>query len=285
MPPPKAKVFADDISLQYSSTSPYITYNSNKIIDTSGNNNGHLDPGETVDLIICLKNWGVQATGVEGKILCNDSFVVVYDSLADFGNIASGDTAVNTTNPFSIGAVSNTPAGHKANFTLIATSSGGYGDTSHFSLFVGKYDYLVWDPTVDHVSGIIINSTLQSLGYNGIYSHILPVGELDKYYAIFVSCGIFANNYIIKNSSAEASALINFLNRGGRLYLEGGDVWYNDPLYNDGYDFGPLFGINATKDGSNDLTTIFGQSGTFTSGMNFIYSGDNSILRYKGILL
>lgn len=132
MLPPKAKVFADDISLQYSSNSPYITYNNSKIIDTSGNNNGHLDPGETVDLVVCLKNWGTQATGVEGKVLCNDSFVVVYDSLADFGDIASGDTATNNTHPFSIRALSNSPMGHVVEFTIIANSNGGSSDTSHF---------------------------------------------------------------------------------------------------------------------------------------------------------
>ncbi|OQX50747.1 MAG: hypothetical protein B5M53_11835 [Candidatus Cloacimonas sp. 4484_209] len=47
-------------------------------------------------------------------------------------------------------------------------------------------------------------------------------------------------------------------------------------MYNGGYDFGQMFGINPTADGSSDLATIQGQSGTFTTGMSFSYSGENN---------
>jgi hypothetical protein len=95
------------------------------------------------------------------------------------------------------------------------------------------------------------------------------------YEAVLVCVGIYPNNYIIGNSSGEAAALVDFLqNQGGRMYLEGGDVWYYDPPT--GYDFGPLFGINATADGSADMGPVVGQSGTFTVGMNFAYGGENS---------
>ncbi|TES94064.1 MAG: T9SS type A sorting domain-containing protein, partial [Candidatus Cloacimonadota bacterium] len=63
----------------------------------------------------------------------------------------------------------------------------------------------------------------------------------------------------------------------GRMYLEGGDVWYWDPMYG-GYDFCPLFGINATADGTSDLATVLGQGGTFTTGMSFGYGGENSYI-------
>jgi hypothetical protein len=62
------------------------------------------------------------------------------------------------------------------------------------------------------------------------------------------------------------------------MYLEGGDVWYWDPYWNSGYDFGPMFGINADDDGSDDLATVQGQSGTFTVGMSFSYSGANNYI-------
>ncbi|HEC79117.1 MAG TPA: T9SS type A sorting domain-containing protein [candidate division WOR-3 bacterium] len=89
--------------------------------------------------------------------------------------------------------------------------------------------------------------------------------------------GIYSNNYIISSGSPEAAALADYLqNQGGRMYLEGGDVWYYDPLYSGGYDFGPLFGINATADGSGDCGPVAGQTGTFTVGMNFSYGGENN---------
>jgi PKD repeat protein len=54
--------------------------------------------------------------------------------------------------------------------------------------------------------------------------------------------------------------------------MEGGDTWYYDnqtPVHG-------MFNINGTSDGSSDLGTILGQTGTFTEGMSFNYSGENS---------
>ena len=121
-----------------------------------------------------------------------------------------------------------------------------------------------------------MHSTLGSIGYTGNYGLTLPTSDIDYYSAVFVCVGIYANNYIIGASSAEATALVDYVNSGGRMYLEGGDVWYYDPLSQGGYDFGPLFGINATADGTSDGGPYAGQTGTFTTGMNFAYGGENS---------
>ncbi len=220
-----------------------------------------------------MRNFGTSTTGVEGVLLTDDPYITIHDSLSDFGDIASGDTANNATDPFSIEAALSAPQGHIADFTFVASYSAKQSDTSHFSLCIGKYNYFVWDPTPDQSSGPVIDATLRSLGYSGCYAQTLPITKLDNYIAVFVSVGIYPSNYIIGNGSTEATALVNFLNNGGRMYLEGGDVWYYDPPT--GYDFGPLFGINATADGSSDLATILGQSGTFTTGMSFNYSGEN----------
>jgi hypothetical protein len=39
-----------------------------------------------------------------------------------------------------------------------------------------------------------------------------------------------------------------------------------------------MFGVNPTGDGSGDLGSVVGQSGTFAEGMTFNYSGDNSYI-------
>ena len=54
--------------------------------------------------------------------------------------------------------------------------------------------------------------------------------------------------------------------------MEGGDTWYYDPPT----PVHPMFNINGTSDGSGDLGTILGQAGTFTEGMTFSYTGENS---------
>ncbi len=223
-----------------------------------------------------LKNYGISATAVEAFLSSNDPYITIHDGYTDFGTIASGDTASNTSDPYSIEAAAGAPGGHLADFMLVANSQGAYSDTSNFSICIGKFNYIVWDPSPDMSSGPIIDATLQTLGYSGMFSQTLPVTELDRYTAVFVSVGMYGDNYVIENGSPEAVALVDFLNSGGRMYLEGGDVWYWDPQVMNGYDFGPLFKINATADGSSDLVTVFGQSSVFTAGMNFSYSGENS---------
>jgi hypothetical protein len=163
-------------------------------------------------------------------------------------------------------------------FVIVAEDQGGTSDTSYFSLYIGKLHYFVWDPTPDMSSGPEIDDALKAAGYTGALAQTLPITTLDSYAAVFVSAGIFADNYTIENGSPEASALVNFINSGGRMYLEGGDVWYYDPIYMNGYDFGPQFGINATADGMDALVVVQGQGGTFTNGMSFSYSGENSYI-------
>jgi hypothetical protein len=135
--------------------------------------------------------------------------------------------------------------------------------------------YYIWNPDPTPTPGENMHTILTNLGYNGDYGTTLAP-DLTQYQAVFVCVGIYSNNYVIDASSAEALALVDFLeNHSGRIYLEGGDVWYYDPPYQGGYDFGPLFGINAESDGTGDLYTAAGQPGTFTEGMSFSYDGEN----------
>ena len=249
------------------------------VYDAGGNNNGHLDPGETIDLTSTLKNiGGVDFTDLATTIECpSDPYITITDNSGYFGFLTVDSIKENTGDPYVVTASPSTPQGHNAQFRLIATD-GSFIDTFDFNLVVGTYNYLVWNPDPTPSSGQRIDSILTSIGFTGSYSINLPITELGMYQAIFVFVGIYSNNYIIGASSSEASALVDYLNNGGHMYLEGGDVWFYDPLSQGGYDFGPLFGIDAVSDGLGDLNPVLGESGTFTEGMNFTYSGENSFI-------
>lgn len=184
-------------------------------------------------------------------------------------------TKENIGDPYVVRASSSTPKGHNAEFTLI-TTEGTYVDTFTFTIVIGTYNYLVWNPDPTPVPGRNIDSILIKHNYAGVYSTTLPVTDLGRYEAIFVCLGMYPNRYVIVNGSAEANALVNYLNSGGRMYMEGSDVWYYDPGYANGYDFGPLFGIQGLADGTGDLSPVIGENGTFTRNMNFAYGGENS---------
>lgn len=161
---------------------------------------------------------------------------------------------------------------------MVVVHDTSFSDTHYFDIVIGSYQYLVWNPDLTPSSGLTIDSILSSLGYSGIYTTSLPTDDLGLYQSIFVCAGIFSNNYGIGASSSEAVALVDYVNNGGNIYLEGGDVWYYDPLYSGGYDFGSMFGINAVADGINDLGPVGGLTGTFTETMNFTYSGENNYI-------
>jgi len=244
------------------------------VIDGSGN--GRLDPGETTDIVVTLRNnGGADAASVTGYLFESSPYITVTDPNGTFGDIVSGGTGDNSADPFMVHADAGTPIGENVDFYLEVTS-GIYCDTLQFSTVVGAKHYFVWDFDPNTSSGPAIDAALQVCGFSGDYNTSLPIADLNDYLAVFVCVGVYSNNNVITDGSPEATALVNFVNGGGRMYLEGGDVWYFDPQYNSGYDFGPLFGINPTSDGSSDLATVQGQSGTFTTGMNFSYSGENN---------
>ncbi len=122
-----------------------------------------------------------------------------------------------------------------------------------------------------------MHDILISLAYTGNHSITLPPSDnLHHYQSIFVCLGVPWNRYIIFALSPEANALVDYLNSGGRMYLEGADVWYDDLQYSS-YDFGPHFGVNAVSGGSGYLGPVIGEPGTFTEGMYFNnYVGGNS---------
>jgi hypothetical protein len=255
---------------------PVLVYQSYQV--TGGNGNGILDPGETANLVVTIKNeGGATASNIAGVLMENSPYITINDANGNFGTLNPGATGSNSSDVFTVAAAGNTPNGTVVNFQVQLTS-GVYCDTVDFSLVVGRKQYYIWNPDPTPTPGQNMHTILGSLGYSGDYGTTLA-SDLSLYQVLFVCVGVYPNNYIIGASSAEATRIVNYLqNQAGRVYLEGGDVWYYDPLYQGGYNFNSLFGINATSDGSGDMGPVQGQAGTFTAGMLFNYGGENSYM-------
>jgi hypothetical protein len=249
---------------------PVLTFQHVTVMDS----NGIVDPGDTVDLVITIENeGGATASNVTSLIATTSSYVTILDNVAMFGSIIAGDTANNASDPYTIVADSLAPAGTVADFEVYV-ASGVYTDTLDFSLVIGKKHYYIWNPDPTPTPGQNMHATLSGLGYSGDIGGALTT-DLEMYQSVFVCVGIYSNNYVIGSSSPEATALVDYLqNQNGRMYLEGGDVWYYDPP--SGYNFCPLFGIQAVSDGTGDMGPVIGEPSTFTEGMNFNYGGENS---------
>ncbi|HPE55698.1 MAG TPA: C25 family cysteine peptidase [Bacteroidales bacterium] len=237
------------------------------INDASGNNNGKIDPGETVLLTINLNNNGTSdAYNLTGEISCADPYISINQSTDDFGDIGAGGNGSAT---FELTANLSTPAGHAVTFDLDFTGDMGLSGSGSLLEVVGQIPLLIIDLDGNTNSGTDMEQAMANNDMVAEYSTSIPA-DLSLYSTVFLCLGIYSDNHIL--TSSEGQQLADFLNNGGNLYMEGGDTWYYDTqtaVHN-------MFGVNATADGGSDLSTVNGQSGTFTQGMSFSYSGDNN---------
>jgi hypothetical protein len=153
-----------------SSTQPCLTFRLCVIDDGSGNNNHHIDPGETVDLDVWLINQGsAPATGVTGTLRTNSSYVTLIDSASNYGTILSGDSAAGDN--FCILVSPTTPQGTELEFIVHAQADQGTWDP-FFSEIAGEVPQAkpVW---VDHDTGCCVLSVTSFGGFGTTY----PYGE------------------------------------------------------------------------------------------------------------
>jgi hypothetical protein len=244
---------------------------------SGGNGNNILEPGETVDVIVTLKNGGDAAADSVSALLRSDfSDVFILDSIGTFGYIGIDSLKDNTLDPFVINVDSTLPIGTIINFKMVVFTNYNT-DTFDFNLVVGQRNYFIWNPDPTPEPGRNIDSILVSLGYNGNCDTTLAP-YLGMYQVLFVCLGVYSSRYFIPQGSAEALAITDYLNNGGRVYLEGSSVWFVDPEHYGGHDFGPLFGIDGVAWSHGNMGPISGQAGTFTAGMYFNYAGENKYM-------
>uniref|UniRef100_A0A7C4XFJ8 T9SS type A sorting domain-containing protein n=1 Tax=candidate division WOR-3 bacterium TaxID=2052148 RepID=A0A7C4XFJ8_UNCW3 len=258
----------------YSVYAPVLTLQEVQI--SGGNGNSNLEPGETVFVKVKIKNSGHSPIdNVNATLQTLSSYAIVIDSFGSYAHIGPDSNAINESNPFSVFALPSTPQGTNAEFRIVLNAP-FYQDTITFSIIIGKKDYYIWNPDHTPEPGQNMDTILSNLGYSGDIGTTLPV-DLSYYNVVFVCLGVWPNNHIISQTSPEATRLVNFANSGGRLYMEGGDVWSYDPTQG-GYNFSSLFGLHPDNDGGSNMGPVGGISGTFTNGMLFNYGGENNYM-------
>ncbi len=126
-------------------TGPYLAYASHFADDSStGNNDGVITPGETIELTVSLENTGPEdATGVSGLLRSGDSYVALGDSTSSYGTIASGNTVPNAV-PFTFTTSADCPNGHQVDLTVrAADASRAYWNVSVPGVTVSAADVVL----------------------------------------------------------------------------------------------------------------------------------------------
>ncbi len=123
---------------------PYPGIADYEIIDTLGNNNHRMDPGETVSLNLYLVNIGTEnSNGFQVTISTNSEYLSVPDTVATTGPVAVHDTA---TASFDIAVSADAPRGSEASITVTVTDTASE-NTSTTELTFGIGALTAADPT------------------------------------------------------------------------------------------------------------------------------------------
>ncbi len=251
---------------------PILKYLEVTVSDTDGNNNNRLDPGETADLVVSITNKGSSdAHGVYGHIVTDDPLIGLISDSVMFGEIPQNSIVTQT---FRVSAAVITPPGHNSDFNVDFSGNMGIHATGEFSLIVGLFPVLVLDLDGNSNSGNKIKTAIDNWRVFAEYSQAIPA-DLSQYNTIFLCLGTYNTNHILTGD--ESSPFVDFLNNGGNLYMEGGDTWYYDQIYNP-TSLHPMFNIDGLNDGASDLAGISGVPGTMTEGLNFSFNGDNNYI-------
>ena len=136
---------------------------------------------------------------------------------------------------------------------------------------VGGARTCVWN-ACGQGSGQVIFEMLERAGIQSVYTVEEP-GNLNRFENMFIFLGVYSDNYVLDQSQEEA--IVDYINRGHNVYLEGGDCWVYDPYHEE---LCEAFGIVGLNDGDEIENPILGVEGTFTQGMSFNYIGTNNYI-------
>ena len=102
------------------SSGPYVLYLSHVVDDSAGgNDDGIINPGESINLGMWVKNWGSgTANSVESKLRTSDANITLTDSVKGFGDIPAGDSAFTGADGFDFEVAVSCTNGYVLRFTV-----------------------------------------------------------------------------------------------------------------------------------------------------------------------
>jgi len=241
------------------------------INDEDGNNNGRIDPGETAEVVVNISNFGSSdAFDVMTELVCNDEYIEIQTGAQSYGDLMAGDSSENT---FTVYAAENTPGGFSALFEVMITGENNIEGYSTFNSIVGKYTALVVDMDPNNNSGPIIMETFDDMDMIAQYTTSFP-SNFDDYKSVFLSLGIHYSNHQL--TDAEAGRLVDYLENGGKLYMEGRTTWYEDPQTA----LHPMFNMDVIEDTWFEYDTLWGREDAFTEDMAFEFDANQPYNNY-----
>lgn len=242
------------------------------VIDSIGNNNGRLDPGETATIRISAQNTGsADAYNVLGNLSTENQYVTILNSPLVYGDLGAGTPSFQS---FEVTVDEAAPIGLASDFIFDLAADMNITGHGEFQEYIGQIPVLLIDWDGDHDSPAAIGQCLNNLQVGYDMMETLPANR-DLYTSIFVCLGTYSNNHVM--TAQEGQILADYLNQGGNIYMEGADTWYFDQLTTP-TPVHPMFNITGLMDGDGDLVQLNGQAGTIAEGLSYQFTGDNAYI-------
>jgi uncharacterized repeat protein (TIGR01451 family) len=242
------------------------------VSDPTGNNNGRIDPGETVEVEITVKNNGSsKAYGIIGDLTCEDDGITINTDPQEFGDMQTNYTVTKTYEVYADPSIEN---GIPINFNLNMTGESDYTSVASYATVVGQLIALVLDLDPANHSGPAIFETFANMDVYAEYETSFPE-DLGLYKNIFLSLGLKFNNYEL--TLEEGNRLQEYLENGGNLYMEGRVTWKDD-LQTAVH---PMFNIEVNEMSMFAIYEVNGVAGSLADMYAFEYEGATPIIDYS----
>jgi len=214
---------------------PRFMYLSHTFTD-DGDGDGRPDPGEEASMQIVEFNAWQDVTDVWFSVSTNDSDLVFSDSTAFIGDVLTGDSAINTSDPI-VFTVAPDLTPHAVDFYITVTGDGGgYVKTDTVRINIGPDQLLL----VDDDAGVGIPTSYDSLYFIPFFDSMRisytrwevktqgpPVG-MNSYPMVFWYTGNERSDPVSGPDTtltpSERAAIASYLDQGGRLFLNGQQI-------------------------------------------------------------
>ena len=227
----------------YHLDAPYITVNNSEIDDSQGNNNGKADAGETIRLVVSLKNTSLDGSGILAELTNEDPDIQISQKSASWGALASGEEGANSNQPFEF-AVSAEAIPHYTKFILNISADGGYMNTDSIKILVGSPEILLVDDDngaayesyyTEPLKAILKFPDVWDVSKNGTPTSM----KLREYKSVVWFTGDDQDSTLTTN---EQRAISEYLEAGGNLLLSGQNIGHD--LVTSGSESDSLFFCN-----------------------------------------
>lgn len=217
--------------------------------ELEGNGNNIIEAGERAELTCPVTSIGTEpCRKVKAEITMNSPYL----TLSETDNIRFDELSGTENIKFECRVSNETPKWYSTDLTLKLVGE-NIDTTFIYKVSIGKQAVLLVDRAKSPLSAQAVEAYLKEQNYSYTATKTLSHNQdsLKRFHSIWLFAGVYpkANNL----DQSESLTLTTYLQNGGYLYMEGGDLWYDNKCR-----MNADFNINPLNHNAGILNNIVG---------------------------